>query len=44
MIWLKCGIKSIIPVNLFTKQKKTHRHRKQTSACQKGNGDGGGVN
>ena len=25
-----CGLKKIIQMNLFTKQKHTHRHRKQT--------------
>ena len=27
-------------MNLFTKQKQTHRHRKQTYGYQKGNGGG----
>ena len=32
-------------MNLFTKQKQTHRHRKQTSGYQKGKGgQGGGIN
>ena len=25
-------------MNLFTKQKQTHRHRKQTYGCQRGEG------
>ena len=32
----------MIQKNLFTKQKKTHRHRKQTYGYQRGKG--GGVN
>ena len=30
MISLLCGIRKIVKMNLFTKQKQTHRHRKQT--------------
>ena len=30
MISLICGLKKIMQMNLFTKQKQTHRHRKQT--------------
>ena len=29
-------------VNLHTKEKQTHRHRKQTYGCQKGNTKGWG--
>ena len=28
-------------MNLFTKQKQTYRHRKQTNGNQKGKGEGG---
>ena len=28
----------IIEINLLTKQKQTHRHRKQTYGCQRGEG------
>ena len=35
--------KKIIQMNLFTKQKQTHRHRKQTYCYQRGKG-GGGIN
>ena len=32
-------------MNLFTKQKKTHKHRKQTYGYQRGKGGvGGGIN
>ena len=34
-------IKKITQMDLFTKQKKTHRHRKQTSGYQKEKGRGG---
>ena len=34
--------KKKIQVNLFTKQKQTHRHKKQTSGYQRGWGKGGG--
>ena len=37
MISLICGIKKI-QMNLFTKQKQTHRHRKQTYGYQRGKG------
>ena len=30
------NFKKMIPMNLFTKQKQTHRHRKQTYGYQKG--------
>ena len=36
MLSLICGIKKMIQVNLFTKQKQTHRHRKQTYGYQRG--------
>ena len=38
MISLTCGIKKKIQTNLFTKQKQTHRHRKQTYGYQRGRG------
>ena len=31
-------------MNLFTKQKQTYRHRKQTYGYQRGNMGGGGIN
>ena len=31
-------------MNLFSKQKETHRHRKQTYGYQSEKGDGGGIN
>ena len=42
MISLLCGIffKKKTQRNLFTKQKQTHRHRKQISGYQKGKGGG----
>ena len=41
MISLICGIlKKKIQMNLFTKQKQTHRHRKQTQGYQRGKGWG----
>ena len=41
MISLVCGIeKKMIQMNLFTKQKQTHRHRKQTYGYQRGRGGG----
>ena len=40
MISLICGIYNMVQVNLFTKQKQTHRHRKQTYGYQKANGAG----
>ena len=36
MIPLICGIQKIIQISLYTKQKQTHRHRKQTSGYQWG--------
>ena len=36
MISLICGIEKIIQMNLFTKQKQTHRHRKQIYGYQRG--------
>ena len=32
----------MIQINLFTKQKETHRHRKQTYGYQRGKVGGGG--
>ena len=40
MISLICGIYKITQMNLFTKQKQTHRHRKQTYGYQRGKGEG----
>ena len=31
-------------MNLFTKEKPAHRHRKQTYGYQRGKGVGGGIN
>ena len=42
MIPLYVESKRIIQVNLLTKQKQTHRHRKQIYGYQ--NGEGGGIN
>ena len=36
MISLICGIQKIVKMSLFTKQKQTHRHRKQTYQLPKG--------
>ena len=36
MILLICGIYDMIHMNLFTKLKQTHRHRKQTYGYQRG--------
>ena len=33
----------MIQMNLFTKQKQTHRHRKQTYGYQRGKGRGGSL-
>ena len=38
MISLECAIKKILQMNLFSEQKQTHRHRKQTSGHQRGIG------
>ena len=38
MIPLICGIQKIIQISLYTKQKQTHRHRKQTYGYQRGKG------
>ena len=38
MISLVCGIERIIQMNLYTKQKQTHKHRKQTYSYQSGKG------
>ena len=35
--------KKMIQMNLFTKQKQTHRHRKQTYGYQRGKGDKVGI-
>ena len=37
---LICGILKMIQMNLFTKQKQTHRHRKQIYSYQRGKGKG----
>ena len=36
MISLICGIWRIMQINLFTKEKQSHRHRKQTYGYQRG--------
>ena len=38
MISLICGILKIVQKDLFTKEKQTHRHRKQTYGYQRGKG------
>ena len=38
------NLKKMIQINLYTKQKQTHRHRKQTYGCQWGKGGEGGIN
>ena len=43
VILLICGILKMIQMNLFTKQKWTHRHRKQTWLPEGKAGAGGGV-
>ena len=35
---LICGVLKRIQMNLFSKQKQTHRHRKQTYSYQRGKG------
>ena len=40
MISLICGIKKMIQMNLFIKQKQTHRLQKQTYGYQRGKGWG----
>ena len=40
MISLIYGIENMIQMNLFTKQKQTHRHRKYTYGYQRGKGVG----
>ena len=42
MISLICGIKKMILMNLFTKQKQTHGLRQQTYGYQRGKGGGEG--
>ena len=36
--------KKIIQMNLYTKQKQIHRHRKQTYGYQRGKEERGGIN
>jgi len=36
------NLKKYVQINLFTKQKQTHRHRKKTYGHQRGKG--GGIN
>ena len=43
MISLTCGIESMTQMNLFTKQKQTHRCREQTFGCQGGWGGEGWI-
>ena len=38
---LTCGISKTVPMNLSTKQKQSHRQRKQTHGFQRGEGWGG---
>ena len=40
MISLTCGMGNVTQMNFFTKQKQTHRHRKQTYGCQRCRGEG----
>ena len=42
MISLICGIYDMTQMNLFMKQKQTHRYREQTCGCQGGR-DGEGI-
>ena len=42
-IYMWTLIFKMIKVNLFTKQKQTHRFQKQTSGYQRGNAGGGGA-
>ena len=42
MMSITCGIQKMIQMNLFTKQKQTHRHRKQTMITKRGEEGGGG--
>ena len=42
MISLICGIKKIIEMNAYAKQKQIHRYRKQTCSNQRGEGKGEG--
>ena len=37
MMSLICGIRKIVKMNLFTKQKQTHRHRKEAYSYQRQN-------
>ena len=37
---LICGIKNVTQMNLFTKQRQTHRHRKRVVSMGKGHGEG----
>ena len=36
---LLCGVLKMIQMNIFIKQKQTHRHRKQTYGYQRGKRD-----
>ena len=40
MVSLTVQSKKVTEMNLFTKQKQTHRHRKQTYGYQRGKGQG----
>ena len=39
-IYYVWNLKKMMQVNLFTKQKQTHRHRRQTYGYQRGKGVG----
>ena len=43
-ISLTCAVYKIIQMNVYVKQKQTHRYRKQTCGYQRGEGRGGGTN
>ena len=43
MIPHTCEIQNITQINLFMKQKQTHRHREQSCGCQEVGRDGLGV-
>ena len=44
IIWLVCGIfLKMMQMNLYTKQKQTHRYSKQTYGYQRGKGRGGKI-
>ena len=38
IISLICGTRKMVQINLFTKPKQTHRHKKQTYGYQRGKG------